>query len=264
MTHIISTGDPGTFDPALRAFFEESTDLINAYHERDAELEVDRRAGGMKYLTERNPFGDAYMLFRERLTELFKARTVRCWHYTRLTDDEIADIRIHGVVPGSIASMEARVARQVEAGRLSAADQAAISAGSPLRNAEQAQARQGMFWVTDRALHPSDSGVELLLGHWGGEVVYFWQQDETLINRLQRLGTPVVLELAVPVALTKRASSFADSALSSVVEALGHRPHIRGIDAYLTMPLGPQGIIAVHTPADSTFHSLGMGRPIEQ
>lgn len=260
MTHIISTGDPGTFDPALREFFKESTDLIISYHERDAELEADRRAGGMKYLTERNPSGDAYMRFREQLTELFEARTVRCWHYTRLTDDEIADIRAHGVAPGSIASMEARVARQVEAGRLSAAEQAAIIAGSPLRNTEQAQIRVGQFWVTDRAQHPSDDGVELLLGHWGGEVVYFWLQDDALIERLQGLGTPVVLELAVPVALTKHALSFAESALSSILVALGYRPQVRGIDAYLTKPLGPEGIVAVHMPNDTAFHSLGAVR----
>jgi hypothetical protein len=257
MTHIISTGDIGTFDPALRAFFAESTELIKAYHERDAELEADRRVGGMKYLTERNPSGDAYMRFREQLAELFKARTVRCWHYTRLTDDEIADIRAHGVTPGSIASMEARVARQVKAGRISAAEQAAIIAGSPLCDTEQAQIRVGQFWVTDRALHPSDDGVELLLGHWGGEVVYFWLQDDALIERLQGLGAPVVLELAVPVALTRHALSFAESALSSVVEALGYPRQMPGIDAYLTKPLGPDGIIKVYTPDDAAFHSLG-------
>lgn len=189
---------------------------------------------------------------------------MRCWHYTRLADDELAYIRAHGVSPGTVESMEARIARQVAAGRLSEADAAAIVAASPLRHPEQAQAWLGMFWVTDRALHPSDDGVELLLGHWGGEVVYFWVQDDALIERLQGLGTPAVLELAVPVALTRHALSFAESALSSVVEALGYPRQVPGIDAYLTKPLRPEGIIEVYTPDDAAFIPLAPSNPPEE
>lgn len=254
---IISTGDPSTFDPELRAIFDANKGLIDAYHVRDAQLEADRRAGGMRYITEPNLIADAYIRFREDLGRHFQSRTVRCWHYTRLTDDELAHIRTHGVTPGTIASMENRIARQVAARRLSEADGTALIAASPLRLPEQAEARLGMFWVVDRAVHPSDWGVEPLLAHWGGEVVYFYLQDEALIARLQGLGTPTVLELAVPVASTTHAFSFAESALSSVVESMGYPPRLRGIDAYLTKPLGAKGVISVHTPADPTFSSLG-------
>lgn len=254
---LISTGDPRTFDPDLQAIFDAHKSLIEDYRERDAELEADRRSGGMRYITDPNLVADAYIRFREDLGRQFQSRTVRCWHYTRLTGDELAHIRAHGVTPGTIESMESRIARQVATGRLSEADGAALIAASPLQDPEQAQVRIGMFWVTDRPLHPSDLGVQPLLAHWGGEVVYFRLQDEALIERIQALGTPAVLELAVPVASTTRAFSFAESALSSVVEALGYPPRLRGIDAYLTKPLGAEGVIAIHTPADPSFSTLG-------
>lgn len=260
--HIISTGDPRTFDSELQAFFDQHVSLIRSYHERDAELEVDRRAGGMRHIMEPNPIADAYIRFREAAAELFKSRTVRCWHYTRLTVDEIDAIRNQGIVPGTVESMEARLMRQVVAGRLSEADRLAIIAASPLRFPDQAQARLGMFWVTDRALHPSDGGVEPLLGHWGGEVVYFYLQDDELIERLQGLGSPAVLELAVPVSSTTRAYGFAESALSSVVEALGYPPRLRGIDAYLNRPLGAEGVLAIHTPSDASFSRLGVSQQV--
>ena len=247
MRRIISTAHPQTFDRRLWEVIAKNIAVIRAYHERDAELQADGRSGGMRYILEPNPAAEAHLWLLEELTELFRTRTVRCWHYTRLTDDEIVAIRKDGVVPGSLESMQARIANQVEAGRLSEAEQAAILAASPLQDPEQAHGRLGTFWVTDRALHPTHDSVEPLLTHWGGEVVYFHLQDRALIARIRGFGQPVVLELAVPVASTKHAINFAESALSAVTEGLGYSPRVRGIDAYLTQPLGPEGLIAIHS-----------------
>ncbi len=250
MENIVSTADPQTFDVSLQVFLTENVEVIRAYHENDARLEADRHSGGLKYIHEPNPAGPAYLRLREELSDLMRSRTVRCWHYTRLTEEEVEAIRDHGVFPGSLESMVDRVRRQVEAGRLSKAEQDAILAASPLRCSGHAQSRLGRFWVTDRALASTNDGVEPLLSHWGGEVVYFHLEDEALIARVQGIGRPVILELAVPVALTEHAFGFAESALSSVTEALGYPPQLRGIDAYLTQPLGPEGVIAIYAPPD--------------
>lgn len=70
---IISTGDPRTFDPELQAIFDASKNLIEAYYEHDAELAADRRAGGLRYITDPNPAADAYIRFREDLGRHFGA-----------------------------------------------------------------------------------------------------------------------------------------------------------------------------------------------
>jgi hypothetical protein len=63
-----------------------------------------------------------------------------------------------------------------------------------------------------------DGGVELLLGHWRGEGVYFWLKDPQLIEVVKGFGRPRVIELAAPLGLTRHAYSAARSRLPRLSE----------------------------------------------
>jgi hypothetical protein len=91
-------------------------------------------------------------------------RSIRGWHYTRLTDDETALLESDGVHTSTLADIRRRLDLQVSARRLSAETAAALYAASPFH--EQHDSRAGKFWMASHPVPADDGGVELLLGHW--------------------------------------------------------------------------------------------------
>jgi hypothetical protein len=53
--------------------------------------------------------------------------------------------------------------------------------------------------MTSEPEFPDDRGVVLLLGNWGSEATYFWLRDEKLKQLVAGIGSPRILEIAVPV-----------------------------------------------------------------
>jgi hypothetical protein len=60
----------------------------------------------------------------------------------------------------------------ISEGLLSAENADALYLARPFH--QQNDARANKFWVTSHPVPNDDSGVSLLLEHWGGEGVYFW------------------------------------------------------------------------------------------
>jgi hypothetical protein len=112
--------------------------------------------------------------------------------------------------------------------------------------------------------HPhavDDSGVTLLLEHWGGEGVYFWLKDAGLIKLVKGIGKPRVIEIAVPLNATNHAYRAANAVVAAFAQTLGCKADGAAFDLYSTRGLGPANVLKVHTDGEPAFRALARGYP---
>jgi hypothetical protein len=250
-----------TFDNDLAALLNENRDAL-----RNCELtsrknyEEQQAAEGWVPLKE-NPYATDRMYIIERIImPAMEQRTIRAWHYTRLTDGEVALVKSSGLHTSDLAAIRRRLDTQVVAGVLSTEIANAIYWESPFHH--QKDARSGKFWMVSHPYAITDGGVELLLQHWGGEGVYFWLKDPAHIKLVQDIGRPRVIELAVPLSITTSAYSAAKAVVGTFVTSLGCKPDWPAFDLYATSALGPDALLNLHTEGDSSFLALAHGYPV--
>jgi len=112
--------------------------------------------------------------------------------------------------------------------------------------------------------HPhriDDSGVTSLLAHWGGESAYFNHDEGEILDRLSNLGTPRVLEIAVPLSVTPDAYSAAKAVIALYARSLDCHADWGGFDLYASSHLGPEALLRVHSGGEPDFATLGRGYP---
>lgn len=115
--------------------------------------------------------------------------------------------------------------------------------------------------MTLHPVAPDDSGVELLVGHWGGEIAYFWLRDQALIDRVAALGRGRVVEVAVSVAATRHSYSTGEAVVATFARTLGCEPDKKAFDLYAARPLRPEAILSVHSEGEIQFAALGSAFP---
>lgn len=187
-------------------------------------------------------------------------RTIRAWHYTRLTDGEVDLLRLNGIQTSDVEGIRRRLDAQVSAGALDAAMANAIFGESPFH--VQANSRSGKFWMVSHPFLSTDGGVELLLQHWGGEGVYFWLTDPTHIELVQGIGRPRVIKVAVPLSVTTSAYMAAKAVVATYLTSLGGEPDWPAFDLYAKSVLGTDAVLAVHSEGDPTFADIARGYPV--
>ena len=175
-------------------------------------------------------------------------RTIRAWHYRRLADGETALLKSGVVYLSNLEAIRRRLDVQVSARVLSAENADALYAASPFH--QQHDSRVGKFWMTSHPLAADDSGVELLLGNWGGEGVYFWLRDAQLVDLVKSFGRPRVIELAVPLRVTRHAYPAAKAVVATFVRAMGCEPDGSAFDLYATSALGADAVLNIHTEGE--------------
>jgi hypothetical protein len=150
---------------------------------------------------------------------------------------------------------------QVSARVLSAETADALYAASPFHH--QNDSRAGKFWMTSHPVSADNSGVELLLEHWGGEGVYFWLKDPKLIELVKSFGRPRVIELAVPLQVTPDTYSYsaAKAVAATFVRSLGCELDWSAFDLYATSALGADAVLNIHTEGEPNFAALACGYP---
>ena len=212
-----------------------------------------------------NPYVVDYNWFvANEIMPRMEARTIRAWHYTRLTADEVGRIWSSGVYASTMEKIQHRLDAQVSAGVLSSKDADDLFTESPFHNKEQYGPRSDKFWLTSNPIQTNDSGVARLLGNWGGESVYFWLKDTALKNIVAGIGKPRVLEIAVPLDTTKHIYPAAEAVVATFGRSLGCEPERGGaFDLYTTQALGSESVIAIHTEGEPNFIALARGYPSE-
>lgn len=260
---LIDVWNVATLDDDLAAHLHSATDLIQNYFAASHHQYLEREASNHILPYPINPFGHQYVDFTDHLGRVMEKRSIRAWHYTRMTDAEVSALVRDGIYLSDLATIRRRLDSQIAAGAFSTDIADALFDGSPFQG-EQLRSRSNKFWMVSHPYKVSDSGVELLLESWGGEAVYFWQRDPRLKALLKSLGRPRVIELALPLMKTRHAHSAGQAVVLAFARTLGCYTDSGAFDLYVKRPLGPESILRVHSQGDVSFDDMGRGYPVEQ
>jgi hypothetical protein len=258
--HLIDVWDAQSFDPELTAQLHDHLDVITAYVARDREIFLAHELGRSRSLMRPdNTHAAAFHALQDAMGEAMKTRSIRAWHYTRMTDAEVALARRDGIHLSTPQALQTRFDALVAAGDLTADQVEALYAASPFH--AQHDSRSGKFWMTSHPIAIDDGGVEPLMAHWGGEVASMWMKDEALFAPLATIGRPRILEVAVPLAATHHAHSAGCAVVATYGRAEGAHPEKKAFDLYVHEPLLSTALLAVHTEGEATFAAMGRTHP---
>ena len=261
----IDVWNAGTFDQDLTALLEENADLIQAYMHRDHEifLSYDHYSGPNRPLTRPdNPYATRFYAFQETVGEQMQARVIRAFHYTRMTDAEIAILHREGIQLSTPETLRARLDALVATGSLSPDASFVLYDASPFQS-DQRAARSNKFWMISHPLAINDSGVEPLMSHWGGEVASMWMREPDILARLASIGSARILELAVPVSATNQSYSAGKAVVATFGRSRGCMPDKHAFDLYTFRPLPPESVLNVHSEGEPNFFRMAQGYPAE-
>jgi hypothetical protein len=252
-----------TFDPELIALLEANADLIRGYMQRDHEifLTFELATGPDRALFRpNNVYAAGFVDLKDALSVEMEARTIRAWHYTRLTNTEADALKSKGVEISTIVSLKARLAARVAAGDFNQAVADDLFIASPFHS-NQLGGRKDKFWLTSHPTAVDDTGVVPLMAYWGGEVASFWQKDPAHLATLAGVGRRSIVEVAVPLAQTRHTHSAGEAVIATYGRSLGCIPSKHAFDLYVTSPLPGSAIRAIHTEPDSAFAAMGVTFP---
>jgi hypothetical protein len=260
---LIDVWDVRTFDLALIALLEREADLVRDYLETDHQifLSHDLSRGHVRsILRPENPYGCGFFDLQEAIGREMQQRTIRAFHYTRLTDGEVVILKRDGIHLSTPATLQRRLDDIVAACGLTrdVADQ--LYAKSPFHS-DQLEARSRKFWMTSHPTAVDDGGVKPLMKHWGGEVASMWIRNEALCTPLASLGRPRIIEVAAPMSATRHSDRAGKAVVATFARSRGSIPAKHAFDLYLEQPLPPTAILAVQTEGDETFVEIGRGYP---
>jgi hypothetical protein len=259
----IDVWNADTFDPELLDALRSNADLIRRYIDTDNRifLEYDLERGSARPVVRpSNPFAAPYYSLLDDLNRLMVSRTIRAFHYARLTDDETATLSGSGIHLSTPDSLRRRFDALITQGLLSRLVADELYAHSPFHS-DQRAARSGKFWMTSHPITVADHGVVPLLNRWGGEVASFWVANEARSAPLATLGKPRVVEIAVPLAVTRHSYNAGKAAVATFGRSLDAIPEKAAFDLYVCEPLPAQAVLAVHTEGDAAFAAMGRNYP---
>jgi hypothetical protein len=260
---LIDVWDIRTFDPDLLNVLVSNADLIRTYIDTNNRIFLSYDLGrdpDRLLLRPENPSAAEFYSLLEAMDRLMAVRTIRAFHYTRLTDEEVAGIRASGVHVSTLQSLRRRLDVLVASGRLAADVADRLYAESPFHS-EQLQARSGKFWMASHPIPPNDSGVVPLMKHWGGEVASMWVRDVALSAPLTMLGKARIMEIAAPLVATRHSHAASKAVVASFGRSQGAYPEKFAFDLYVKEALPAAAELAVHTEGDTAFTSMGRTYP---
>jgi hypothetical protein len=260
---LIDVWDAKTFDQDLAAILAEAADLIRNYltteNQNFLSHDLGREPAGTIIRPE-NPHTARFLALKEAIGDQMQSRTIRAWHYTRLTESEVKGLRRDGAHLSTPATLRARLDALVASGQISTQQADALYAGSPFHS-DQPESRSDKFWLVSHPQAIDDGGVEPFMARWGGEVASMGMKDPALLALIAVTGKPRVVEVAVPLVVTSNGYEAAGAVVATFGRALGCIPSAHGFDLWVTAPLGPDAIIRVHTEGEAFFHAMGRGYP---
>jgi hypothetical protein len=253
---LIDVWDTVTFDEELRRVLDANSALLCNYWLENGRLLQERQAQTLRGPPSENVHAAGYLALEEEVAGLMEGRTIRAWHYTRLTPEEVAAILASGMQPMTLAGIAERLENAVAAGNLDKFTADVLFAASPYHHQTLGN-REGRIWLTARP-YPADHGnVEELVEKWGGESLYFNHDEEDApAELLRRIGSACVVEIALQLALTTSARCAAENVLEAWSLMLGCTDGSGGgSDMVATAPIEAGSIIAIHREGDGRFET---------
>jgi hypothetical protein len=100
-----------SFDDDLLVTLRANAELIRDYLTTDRQIFLEREASWPKIAHPMNPYAAAHQQFVEDCGRLMETRSIRAWHYTRLTDAEVKQQRANGTALSSLGATRRRLDR---------------------------------------------------------------------------------------------------------------------------------------------------------
>lgn len=255
---LLDVWSSSTFGRQLCAELHESQAVIERYHHESARLEgLDPDEDLAECLAGNQYFGE-FEALQLRVAEALAGREIRVWHYTRLFDFEIAAMK-KAIELSTEERMRARLIEVKRRGHLTEQEFQKLLEGSALKT--QRKNRENLFFCIASPVSVTDRGVELLLGNWGGEVVYFHQKDETLQRKLRTMGFPRVVEVAVEISDPLLRYSLAGCILNTCALDLGFPLYPGSIDLGIKEDPPAAKVVRIHTYGEHDYQELGRTYP---
>jgi len=264
-TRVIDVWDVNTFDCELRANLAENSDLIRNYFaiENQIFLTDDLRRGNERFVVRpENRYSCAFHALEAAIGRQMETRAIRAWHYTRLTRAEVERLRREGIHLSRPSTLRARLEEVVSSGAINAQAAEAIYARS-LFHGEQLDARSDKFWMTSHPVALDDGGVKVLLDFWGGEVAWKGLRNSGLLAILANIGEPCIIEVAVPLALSRHSTWAGRAVVATFGRTLGCIQSKQSFDLYVTAPLPKEWVLEVHRKCDCSFQTIACGYPAD-
>lgn len=252
--------DVNTFDQELTNALEAEVEVLFRYELTRKDIHREQQAATKWTPSRENPYAAKRQHVLEHIImPMMQTRAIRAWHYTRLTDEEVAYLRSDGIEISGLEGIRRRLDAQVAAGIITADVANTLYGASPFHH--QKEARSGKFWMTSHPFATGDRGVELLLAHWGGEGVYFWLEDGELIEIVKGIGLPRVVEVAVPLESTTMSYSAARAVIAAFLKERGCEPEWPAFDLFSESAMLADAVLRVHTLGELDFAALADGYP---
>lgn len=256
----IDVWDVESFDPELAAHLAQHADLMAAYYARSNQIFLDHDHGRARTLIRpENAYAAEFSDLRERVGDLMDARTIRAWHYTRLTDGEAETLSRAGIHLSTPDSLRRRFDAIVAEGYLTAAETDHLWRHNMFTH--QHASRAGKFWAVSHPQGFDDLGVVPLMKHWGGEAASMWMKDKALLARLERIGQARVLGVAMPLAHCEDFGGAGRAVIATFARARGAIAEPSGFDLYVRTDLPASAILEVCTEGEASFTAMAQGYP---
>ena len=255
---IIDVWNVATFDAALRSELDQSAELIRTYVDRENVIFLEHDHGNAprhSLIRPENEHAGPYLRLIERVMAVMNERTIRAWHYTRMTDDDVAHLRAEGIRLSTPEMLRERLDRLVSANLLTA-DQAERLFGKSPFNGSQGKIRADKVYLVSHPQALTCSGVRGLLNFWGGEVASFFVQDKEMGAPLAAIGASRVIEVATPVSATRNAHNASEAVIGAYARTLGCVESGHAFDVCAIQALPPDAILRIHTRGEPDFESM--------
>ncbi|MFZ4380859.1 MAG: hypothetical protein ACOYO0_02695 [Sandarakinorhabdus sp.] len=263
MSDLIDVWDIETFDSSLIDVLQQSADLIVDYFKSEHYILVSHdldNSPDRPVMRPSNLYAGAYYALLDTVSSMMSQRLIRGFHYTRMTDEEVAELLRTGIHLSTPETLRLRLDGLVASGNLTADIANQLYSKSPFHGTQRA-ARCGKFWMVSHPVRVDNGGVVPLLEHWGGEVASFWNNDAIHLELLAKLGKGRILEIAAPLNITCSAHSASTAVIAAFGRSRGATPEKSAFDFYVTAPLTPAAVRAVHTDDEETFVNMGKTYP---
>ena len=256
--------DIDSWPPGFREAVMQSMPLVISYHEECSRIGKYREGGDvlLQIHPPENRYKQDYRALVERLEALLLPHRIVSYHCTRLTQEEIVDIKQEGLQVLTTNLVNKRLEQCLSHGYLNQVEYERIKNSPHLPKSlnDINGKRTGMIhFCANRSTLQDCDAVYRLFRSWGGEALYWGHEEDTdLAPVLGRIGVPCIVVCAIPFKRIRQPYyEFPEYFLSYMVsEEIEHTFLSSTVNPCTEENLSPSEILAIISYSDDRFEEL--------
>lgn len=245
--------DITTWPKEFKALVDKSKELIVLYHRERSNIFNDCKddpipGRGLPL----NQYEETYLSVVSRAESILLSNQLIAYHCTRLTEEEIQDIKETGMKRASALFVHKRFKTLHEQGYLSTDQYLYLRNSECIKynlNAKKGALTKDIFFVCNRSiLKKQPDGIYRLLRSWGGEAIYRGHEnDEKIASTLQSIGTPCIIKCTLPFSdVQSFGGKFAERFLSFfIADEIEHPEPSPGLEIYITRDTQKEEVLEI-------------------